>query len=319
MPLVVGLGAAPAAPNIHEKQPSAHVPSHAPYRARARSWPPWSAPSSRRSRLGQDDDHDERLDLGRPARRAARKTYVKQHPGNVKFKLAQGGSDVGIADVAARPRDDRQLLARPEAQRPGRPRLQQDRPRRDLRRHQPGEPVANLTQAQVQAIFSGAGRATGARSRAPAQRARSTSSSAPRPPVPQDAFQKIFMGTDAQVARARPQKASNGLVQQAVQSDHERDRLRLARLHQGDERRSPTRASPAPCATPSPASTAACATSGWSPAARRRARAKTFINWVQTAARPRSRSSAQHWVPLQVDAAAPARTHGAVDRTGAPS
>ena len=29
------------------------------------------------------------------------KAYLKQYPGRVKFKLAQGGSDVGVADVAA--------------------------------------------------------------------------------------------------------------------------------------------------------------------------------------------------------------------------
>src|SRR6185312_1304695 len=28
------------------------------------------------------------------------KAYLKQYPGRVKFKLAQGGSDVGVADVA---------------------------------------------------------------------------------------------------------------------------------------------------------------------------------------------------------------------------
>ena len=29
------------------------------------------------------------------------RAYLKQYPGRVKFKLAQGGSDVGVADVAA--------------------------------------------------------------------------------------------------------------------------------------------------------------------------------------------------------------------------
>jgi len=45
--------------------------------------------------------HDERLDLGRPARLAARKDLSQAVSARVKFKLAQGGSDVGVADVAA--------------------------------------------------------------------------------------------------------------------------------------------------------------------------------------------------------------------------
>ena len=55
------------------------------------------------------------------------KGYLKAKPGEVEFKLAQGGSDVGVADVARRPRHHRQLVARRQADRSRRARLQQDR------------------------------------------------------------------------------------------------------------------------------------------------------------------------------------------------
>ncbi len=59
----------------------------------------------------------------------------------MKFKLAQGGSDVGVADVARRPRVDRQLVARPAS--PAIPAASSSTrsPGRHLRRHEPGQPA----------------------------------------------------------------------------------------------------------------------------------------------------------------------------------
>ena len=84
----------------------------------------------------------------------------------------------------------------------------------------------------------------------------------------QDAFQKIFMGSKTVLSGAsaeglqRPRPADRADRQ-------ERDRLRVAGLRQGHQRRRLPGRRLQPGATPSPASTAACATSGWSPAGTR--------------------------------------------------
>ena len=229
------------------------------------------------------------------------KTYLKQYPGQVKFKLAQGGSRRRHRRRRRRPRHDRQLLARPArpsdpgglvfnkiardaiclVTNPANP-LAEPRRRRRSRRSSPAQ-VRNWERRP-------------GRRRSPA---RSTSIVRTAASGTQDAFQKIFMGSATVDLDARRAKASNGLVQQAVAVRQERDRLRLAGLHQGRQRRRPTRASPATCATRSPASTAACATSGWSPAGTRaRAPRRSSSTGSRTPAAPR-RSSRTHWVPLK--------------------
>jgi phosphate transport system substrate-binding protein len=145
------------------------------------------------------------------------RAYLKAHPGSVRFTLAQGGSDIGVADIAA-----------------GRVTIGDSS--RDAKPTDPGGLVwhkiardaiclatnnqnrlGNLSQAQVQDIFSGrvrdwsqvpgAGR-TGAIDLVVRTAASGT----------QDAFQKLFMGS-AKVASFAAQKASNGLVAAAVKTD----------------------------------------------------------------------------------------------------
>jgi phosphate transport system substrate-binding protein len=144
------------------------------------------------------------------------KGYVKTHKGT-QFKLAQGGSDIGVADVA-------------------RGRVTIGNSSRDPKPTDPGGLVFNkiardalcvvtnnangipsLSQAQIQAIFSGQVRnwteVPGAGVSGPIDLIVRSA-----PSGTQDAFQKLFMGSKS-VATSASQKASSGLVAQAVQSD----------------------------------------------------------------------------------------------------
>jgi phosphate transport system substrate-binding protein len=144
------------------------------------------------------------------------KTYVRSH--NVKFRLLQGGSDVGIADVA-------------------RGRVTIGNSSRDPKSGDPGgitfnpiardaiclitnkaNPLGNVSQATVQGIFSGRVRSwsqvPGARVSGPIDLVVRTAASGT-----QDAFQKIFMNPST-VSNQSSKKASNGLVQQAVVRNH---------------------------------------------------------------------------------------------------
>jgi phosphate transport system substrate-binding protein len=145
------------------------------------------------------------------------KAYIRKFPKRASFKLAQGGSDVGIADVAAgrvtignssrdaKPSDPGGLVFNKIA--------------RDaicLATH-PSNKLGNLSQAQVQDIFSGAvrdwGQVPGATVSGPIDLVVRTPASGT-----QDAFQKLFM-VNAKVLPNAPAKASNGLVQSSVASD----------------------------------------------------------------------------------------------------
>ncbi len=110
--------------------------------------------------------------------------------------------------------------------------------------------------------------------------ARSTCSTATAPPVPQDAFQHIFLGETLKISPSATAEASNGLEQQHVEKDEARRSASCPSPTPPASTRSATRASPATCATPAPASTAACVTSGWSPRARPKAKPPKFISWV---------------------------------------
>ena len=164
------------------------------------------------------------------------KAYLKQYPGRVKFKLAQGGSDVGVADVAAGRVTIGNSSRDPKDSRSGRPGLQQDRQGRDLHRHQPGQHArATCRRTQIQAIFSGQVRnwedVPGAGTTGSINLVVRTAASGT-----QDAFQKIFMGIEDRVQRRlgeglqRPRPADRADRQ-------ERDRLRVAGLRQGHQRR----------------------------------------------------------------------------------
>jgi phosphate transport system substrate-binding protein len=143
------------------------------------------------------------------------KLYVKTHKG-VGFKLLQGGSDVGISDVA----HDRVTIGNssrdPKPTDP--PGLVFNKIARDavclITNKANGVP--NLSTAQIQGIFSGAVRnwsdvpnGHGGTIDLVGRTAASGTF---------DAFNKIFMGT-SKISTTMAQKASNGLVQQSVTSD----------------------------------------------------------------------------------------------------
>ncbi|MDX6686045.1 MAG: phosphate transport system substrate-binding protein [Baekduia sp.] len=145
------------------------------------------------------------------------KAYVKAHPGKVKFKLAQGGSDVGVADVAAGRVTIGNSSRDPKSSDPGG--IFFNKIARDAicLVTNPGNPVANLSQETIQAIFSGSIRDW---SQVPGAGITGTIDIVGRTAASgtQDAFQKIFMGSQT-VTSSIAAKASNGLVQQAVQTD----------------------------------------------------------------------------------------------------
>jgi phosphate transport system substrate-binding protein len=143
--------------------------------------------------------------------------YLKAFPHSVTFKLAQGGSDIGVADVAAGRVSIGDSSRDPKDSDPGG--LVFNKIARDAicLITNPSNQLANLSQAQVQAIFSGQvrdwGSVPGATASGPIDLIVRTAASGT-----QDAFQKIFLGS-AKPSTSAAAKASNGLVQQAVQSD----------------------------------------------------------------------------------------------------
>lgn len=144
------------------------------------------------------------------------KEYVKTHKG-IKFKLAQGGSDVGIADVAAGRVTIGMSSRDPKSTDPGGIFFNKVAKDAICVSTNPGNPLGDLSQATIQGIFSGKitswADVPGAKATGPINLVVRTAASGT-----QDAFQKIFMG-DAKVASSASQKASNGLIQQAIKSD----------------------------------------------------------------------------------------------------
>jgi phosphate transport system substrate-binding protein len=145
------------------------------------------------------------------------KAYLKQHPGRVKFKLAQGGSDIGVADVAAGRVTIGNSSRDPKPTDPGG--IFFNKIARDAICivTNPGNPLGNISQDTIQAVFSGRVRDW---SEVPGSSVSGPINLNVRTPASgtQDAFQKIFMGSSS-VASSAAQKASNGLIQQAVRSD----------------------------------------------------------------------------------------------------
>jgi phosphate transport system substrate-binding protein len=147
------------------------------------------------------------------AAKLARK-YVDFCNGCVKFKLLQGGSDVGINDVAHQ-RVTIGMSSRDP--RPGDPGgIVFNKIAKDalcVITHQSNN-VSNFGQEQVQAIFGGDVRSWNA---VPGSNQSGTIDVIVRTPASgtQDAFQRIFMGSK-RIFSGASQRGSNGLVQQAV-------------------------------------------------------------------------------------------------------
>lgn len=146
------------------------------------------------------------------------KAYLKANPGAAGFRVLQGGSDIGVNDVA-RGRVTFGMSSRdPQSSDPGG--LKFNKIARDgvCIVTNPGNPLANISQATVQAIFSGRTRnwkdVPGSKITGPIDLVTRTPASGTA-----DAFQNIFMGQSLRVAGNASQKGSNGLVQQAVRTD----------------------------------------------------------------------------------------------------
>jgi phosphate transport system substrate-binding protein len=145
------------------------------------------------------------------------KQYIKQYPGRVKFKIAQGGSDVGVADVAKGAVTIGMSSRDAKDSDPGGLFFNKIAKDAICIATNPANPISDMSQDTIQGIFSGkianwsdvpGSTITGAIDLTVRTAASGT----------QDAFQKIFMGS-ASVSSTAAAKASNGLVQQAIQSN----------------------------------------------------------------------------------------------------
>jgi phosphate transport system substrate-binding protein len=143
--------------------------------------------------------------------------YLGERPGSVTFRLAQGGSDTGVSDVAHGRVSIGNSSRDPKPTDPGG--LVFNKIARDaicIATHASNR-IGNISQAQVQAIFSGQVRnwsqIPGSTVSGPIDIVVRTAASGT-----QDAFQKIFMGS-GRVSSSASQRASNGLVAQAIRSD----------------------------------------------------------------------------------------------------
>jgi phosphate transport system substrate-binding protein len=145
------------------------------------------------------------------------KKYAHLKKGKVNFKLAQGGSDVGVADVAAGRVSIGNSSRDPKSSDPGGLVFNPIAKDAVCLVTNPQNKLANLDQAQAQAIFSGKVRdwsqVAGAGTTGPIDLVTRTGASGTA-----DAFQKLIMGSST-VSSTAAQKASNGLVQQGVQAD----------------------------------------------------------------------------------------------------
>lgn len=143
------------------------------------------------------------------------KKYIKSN--DIKFKIAQGGSDIGVADVAAGRVTIGMSSRDPKPTDPGGIVFNKVAKDAICVVTNPANPLANLDQATIQAIFSGKvtdwSKVPGSTISGPIDITVRTPASGT-----QDAFQKIFMGS-SKIASSAAQKASNGLVQQTVQSN----------------------------------------------------------------------------------------------------
>jgi phosphate transport system substrate-binding protein len=145
------------------------------------------------------------------------KGYVKACKGCVKFKILQGGSDIGVADVS-RGRVTLGMSSRiPKASDPGG--IVFNEIAKDalcVATHKTNK-IANMTQEQVQNVFSGDVRnwnlVPGSSKTGTINVTIRTAASGT-----QDAFDKIFM-TPKKTFSGASQKASNGLIEQQLQRD----------------------------------------------------------------------------------------------------
>lgn len=142
--------------------------------------------------------------------------YLKTHK-QVKFKLAQGGSDIGVADVGAGRVTIGNSSRDPKPSDPGG--LVFNKIARDAvcLVTNPANRLNNVSQQAVRDIFSGRVRDW---ADVPGATTSGSIDVVVRTPASgtQDAFQKLFMGSTSVMSGAAA-KASNGLVQSAIKTD----------------------------------------------------------------------------------------------------
>ncbi len=201
--------------------------------------------------------------------------YVQNH--NVQFRLSQGGSDIGISDVAHGRVSIGNSSRDPKPGDPGGITFRKVAKDALCVVTNNANHLPNLSQNGVQAIFSGDVRRW---NQVPgATRGNNVIDLFVRNVASgtQDAFEKIFMDPEDVNNSIAKQLASNGLIQQRVKDDTERDRLCVPVLRQG---RSPCGLQGS-CLQPPERQVRAvrrvCGTSSWSLAATRRRGRSTFI------------------------------------------
>jgi phosphate transport system substrate-binding protein len=135
----------------------------------------------------------------------------------VSFKLLQGGSDVGISDVASGRVTIGNASRDPKPSDPGGLVFNKIAHDAVCIITNKSNPLPGLDEAGVQAIFGGSVRTW---SQVPGAQASGTIDVFVRTPASgtQDAFQKIFLGS-TKVFGGAPEKPSNGRIQLAVKSD----------------------------------------------------------------------------------------------------
>jgi phosphate transport system substrate-binding protein len=223
------------------------------------------------------------------------RTYLKQYPGRVKFRLAQGGSDIGIADVGAGRVSIGNSSRDPKPGDPGG--IFFNKIARDalcIATH-PNNKIGNLTAEQVQDIFSGKVRdwsqVEGATASGAINVVVRTAASGT-----QDAFQKLFMGK-ATISSSAAQKASNGLVQQSVKSDP--NAVGYLSLAFGEGTNIPSYKGVACSLRDAKSGQYEGARNFWMVTrGRATGSVQKFIHWVQTSPRA-AKVTATEWVPLQ--------------------
>ncbi len=153
-----------------------------------------------------------------PLASALAKGYLKDKGRKAAFRLLQGGSDVGIADVSKGRVTIGNSSRDPLPSDPGG--LVFNRIARDgiCVATNPKNPLSDLSQDAIQAIFSGQVRnwsdVPGAKVSGSINLITRTAASGT-----QDAFQNIFLGQSLKIAPSASTKSSNGLVQQTIKSD----------------------------------------------------------------------------------------------------
>lgn len=214
------------------------------------------------------------------------------------YRIFQGGSDIGISDVARGRVTIGDASRDPTDSDPGG--ITFNKIARDAVcvATNPANRLGNLSQEQIQAIFSGRIRdwsdVPGSTVKGPITLVVRNAASGT-----QDAFQNIFMGQDLRVASSASQKTSNGLVQQAVRSSQNKTAIGYVSF-KFTSGLNPVSYQGVGCSLRNAKSGQYGGTRNFWMVTRGKASglAKSFINWIRTNSTAK-RITAGDWVPLR--------------------